>query len=477
MSSYKHKGRALANLNALDLSGGVQTKTVAALSQDNQVLHCLNGVFDTKVGAIVGRHGTVLKNDLGQKIDSMLIYRNGVARRYCVITEGNTHQEIRSFGNSGFTGSGTVVLNNHFQKGDSIHSTTFAKKEMFFNGVNAPRQWNGSAFSAIANAPDTGKFPAVYQQRLYVFSTDGFLHYSDVINATGDGFTTDEWSNRGINPNDGQACKGMVRHRSRLVLFKEESIYRFDGSNEPEPIINIGTHSEKGFVQTDTSLFFHHPSGIYQMGLGDPVVISRAVEKYLEGMNHSNWSKVVAGKDNSNIYFWIGDVTIKNPVEWDYNQSYENVVLVYNFELQRWSVWTGWQISAFLRNIDNGEQFFGTEDGEIFQIDRMVFNDNGDKIDFQIMWHPFSYGVPYLSKTISDIYLDSKGDLLLSAGKSYEQMDAKSQRRAESNPIGLIHIRKQIDFYKLWVMVSGTYSQSPPMVEQLSIGQCYVRNR
>ena len=468
----ENKGLPLKEIYVMDNSGGVQSKTVPALSQNNQVLHCINGIIGDKIGGIVGRHGSIVKNVTGKDIVNIGIFRNGTARKYFVIASDGSNEVIYTVPNADFSGTLTSVQAGHWTDDNEVYSTTFAKKEMFFNGLDTPQQWTGSAFSDITDAPTEGKYPEVFQQRLFVLATDGFLHYSDVINATGDGFTTTDWSNRGINPNDGQRTRALKRHRGRLIIFKDESIYRYDGANEPEPIINIGTHSERGVVRTDTHLYFHHPSGIYQMSLGDPQIISRAVQKYIDGMNSDNWDKVSSGRDNDKVYFNIGDVTIKSPLDWDYGVTYENVTLVYDVLLERWQVWTNWEAVAWIRDTDNGVQTFFDNSGNIVKIDKSLYTDRGKAIDFQVMWHPISYGIPYLLKQTNSIILDGKGNINIMAGSNYDKLNAVSKMVD-----GSATIKKKIIFKKLWVMATATYKNSPPLVEQLSIGRGYARNR
>lgn len=468
----QNRGVSLKAIDSLDFSGGVQTKTTPALASQKTLLHLLNADIDKKLGALVGRCGSTVKNSTAKVIVSMKVFWNGTAKKYIVVASDGANEVVYTVPNSDFSGTLTAIRAGDFANSVNVHSETFAKKEFFFNGISAPVSYDGTSFATVTNAPTKGKFPQVYNQRLYVFSTDGFLHYSDVINATGDDFSSTEWTNRGINPNDGQIPKGMKRHRGRLVLFKTESIYRFNGSNEPEPIINVGTHSERAIVQTDLHIFFHHRFDIYKMSLGDPVSISRPVEKYLRGMDTANWDKVAGGQDGKYAYFWIGNVTINDPLEWDNGKVYSNVVLAYNLLLDRWTVFTGWDARLWYINPDDGKLYFATNSGDITLVDPTVYSDNGAPIDFQAMWHPISYGYPQYRKTVDRIMVSGTQSLQVRAGDDASKMDKAGSLREN----GCVEIRASIDFYKLWIAVSQSYKNTPPMVEQISIGSGDMRN-
>lgn len=475
MAKSEQKGVALKSIYALDFSGGVQNRTFPALANDNQLMHLLNGYIGKKIGGIIGRHGSVTKNTTGKTVDNIGIYRNGATRKYFVIADNTTHRVIHTVPNSDFSGTLTEVLAGHFSKTATVRSITFATREMFFNGVEAPQKWDGTTFSVITNAPVKAKYPVVFSQRLYAFGIDSYLHYSDVINATGDGFSTNTWTNVGVNPNDGQRPRGLVRHRARLILLKDESIYRFNGSSgEAEPIINIGTHSENGFVCTDTAMFFHHPNtGIWKMSLGDPTLISAAVDKYLKGMLVANWDNVAMGKDDQCIYAWIGNVTINDPLEWDYNKTYTDVCLVFDTQMERWTVFTGWNATKMLIDVDNSYSYFVTSVGKIIKIDKTVFNDDGVAVDFQVRWHPINYGMPQNSKSVDRLFIKASPDVILTAGSDQDKMTSVGQYDLPSKTC---QIREMIDFYELHVGAHASYTERPVFIEQLFIGNSYARN-
>jgi hypothetical protein len=264
---------------------------------------------------------------------------------------------------------------------------------------------------------------------------------------------------------------GMVRHRGRLVLFKTDSIYRFNGSNEPEPTVNVGLSSEDGYVTTDTHILFHHERDIYKMSLGDPVSISRPVEKFLRSVTPTNWSSISAGRDDRYAYFYIGDVTINDIFEWDYGKTYSNVVLAYNFLLERWTVYSGWNARVWCRDGYNGYLYFVTTSGDITYVDPSKYNDNGSAIEFQVMWHPIHYGSPRYRKKIDMVSLYGTPGISLRAGESPDKMESFGIYREEAKSV---EIRHEIRFNSLWVGASESYKDSPPMIEQLHIGRGFI---
>ncbi len=456
----------LKRKNQLDNSGGVQTRTVEALAVSNQVKHALNAEFTSKIGAITGRKGSLVQSTVvaGQKVSNLLqwIKNDGTLKYFAVSDDGDGTPEVDVYINAGvFAGAWSKSLENLTTAVD-VFGTNFINKLIVANGVEAVKGFNGSTWDAITNAPATGKYPEVFQARLFLITQTGYLYWSDVINSSGTDFTTTTWTNRGINPNDGQKTKMLKRHRNRLVILKEESIYRYDGSNEPDAIVKVGTHSGKSVVVLN-DLFFYHLSGIYRMGMGEPVKISRAVEKYLDGMTTANWENVAAGRDLENVYFWIGDVTTSDPLEHDYLTTYSNVVLVYNVYSQSWTVYTGWDARIWFYDETSGLAYFGTSAGKVVKINTNYADVDGattTPIIFEIIFMPEDYGYPEADKEFGQISVVGRYNSDILVAEDYDTLIGKeelNQKRSGGVPT----------CQKLWVGVREQYSDKPPRIDGL----------
>lgn len=455
----------LKRKQSLDISGGMQTRTVTPLALPNQVLHALNGEFSSKLGACTGRKGSEVQSTVvaSQLIRNILQYikNDGTVKYFAAVSDGTETPKVDLYVNSAiFAGTWAKSLEDLSDAID-VFGVNFINKIIVCNGETV-KAFDGSSWAAITNAPDTGKFPEVYQSRLFLLTETGYLHYSDVINSAGTDFTTTEWLNRGINPNDGQKCKMMKRHRNRLVILKEESIYRYDGNNEPEAQITVGTHSGKSVVILG-DLFFHHPTGFYRMGAGEPVMISRAVQKFFDGMSSANWANVACGRDLENIYCWIGDVTIEDPFEHDYGVTYSNVVMVFNVYAQTWTAYSGWDARSWFYDETSGLTYFGTSTGKIVQINTGYADIDGEtstEIQFELIFTPEDYGFPEKEKEFGNVSVIGQynSDVLISdeyAG--LKAMEKLNQKRAGG----------ATTCKKIWVGVSEAYVDRPPRIEGL----------
>jgi len=456
----------LRRQNRLDHSGGVQTRTVTPLALSRQVKHALNCDFSTKLGAITGRRGSNTLSTVlaGKRVLTVLqwVKNDGTVQYFASLDDGEATPKVDLYKNAGVLSGAWSKSLEDLTTDTDVWGVNFINKLIVCNGSDEVKGWNGSSWSTITNAPTAGKFPQVFGQRLFLLTETGFLHYSDVVNSAGDGFTTTEWTNRGINPNDGQKCKMLKRHRGRLVILKEESIYRYDGSNEPEAVITIGTHSSKSVVILN-DLFFHHPTGIYKMGAGYPILISRPIQKFLDGMSNTNWVNVASGRDLENIYFWIGDVTIEDPLEHDYGKTYSNVVLVYNVYAQTWTVFDNWDARVWFFDKTSGLTYFGTSDGKIVQINTGYADIDGSTttpISFEVIFMPEDLGYPEKDKEFGLIKVIGQYDSdVLIAGNYDELVSREALNQGKSGG--------KTTCSQLWVGINEEYQSRPPRIEGL----------
>lgn len=461
-----------------DFSGGNQSHTTKNLAGGNQLLHSLNADFDRKLGGAIGRKGSNVVSGgavAAYRILNLFVYKYSTTKKYLVVYDNGTNGIIALSAADHF--AGTFSTKKSLTTGKDIFLENFIGKVFYFNGTDTPQMASDlttPTWSNVTNAPTDGKFPFVLNQALHVLTEAGFLWSSDVVDSTGLAFTTTTWTSRGINPNDGQKCTFAIRHRGRGVLFKEESIYRYDGTNEPEALITVGTHSWRSVViGMDGNLGFHHRRAIYEMGAGMPSPISRPVQKFLDGMDTANWQYVAAIADEKANYYWIGNVTINDPLEFDNGKTYTDVVLVWNVFTRRWSVYTGWNMRTCVFDETTGRGYFGTAAGKITEINVAYADVDGattTAIDFQAMPFPMDYGYPEKDKNANIIAATGRLQDQLKAATSYAHLFGE-QGLSISMVDGVAQLEQEITFRELWLYYAESYIDTPPFLESIIIDE------
>jgi hypothetical protein len=441
MAQYKVNPRVRYN----DFSGGVQSHTTENLRAQSEVLLCLNGDFDRKYGGIVGRKGSNMVSGgavAAYRIINLFVYKYASTKTYIAVVDTGSNVKVYKSAGASFAGAWSEVKS--LTTGKEVFFENFIGKAMYFNGQDTPQSTSDfSSYATITGAPTDGKFPFVLNQSLHVVTEGGMLWTSDTVDSSGLAFATNVWTSRGINPNDGQKVVFAIRHRGKGVILKEESIYKYDGTNEPEASITVGTHSWRSVViGADGNLCFHHPTGIWEMITGVPSLISRPVQKFLDGMDSANWTYVASTADKKCNYFWIGDVTITDPIEFDFGRTYTDVCLVWNVFLRRWTVYTGWGMRQGYYDDITGKSYFGTTSGKIFELGVLYADVDGatvTPINMEIIPHPNNWGFPEMRKNFGKISATGRLQSNMLAATSYQELygNADSARMVD---LSLIHI-------------------------------------
>lgn len=461
-----------------DFSGACQSHTTENLRGLNEVLQLLNGDCDRKYGGIVGRKGSNVVSGASAiaayRITGLFVYKYLTTKTYIAILDNGTNVKVYKSAADNFAGTWSEVKS--LTTGKEVFFENFIGKAIYFNGQDTPQSTSDfSSYSTVTNAPATGKFPFVLNQALHVITEGGILYSSDVVDSTGLAFTTTIWTNRGINPNDGQKVIYAIRHRGRGVILKEESIYRYDGTNEPEAIITVGTHSWRSVViGADGNLCFHHPAtGINEMVTGLPTVISRPVQKFLDGMSSANYTLVASAKDTKCNYWWIGNVTITDPLEFDYGRTYTDVVLVWNVFLRRWTVYTGWNLRQGYFDDITSKTYFGTASGKIAEMNVAYSDVDGaisTPINFEVVPHPDNYGFPEKYKNFGQIFATGRLQAQVMAAGSYSELYGKNSISSNMDN-GIVELTQGITTRELWLAFNESYNDTPPFLKEIIIDQ------
>lgn len=123
----------------------------------------------------------------------------------------------------------------------------------------------------------------------------------------------------------------MIGSNSNLGIWNDLTLRTLD--------TGIGCVSRKGVVKALGSLFFMHYTGVYQTEGDMPQLISTKIERYIAGASKSGLEGCVAGKKGRNIFFAIGDVTLRN-ADGSVEKILHDVCLEYSIIQKNWYIHT-----------------------------------------------------------------------------------------------------------------------------------------
>lgn len=218
------------------------------------------------------------------------------------------------------------------------------------NGADATAIWDGGTGTSFlttgsAVGAPIGKFVdtfvgrvwiagnATYPDRVY-YSTKSLPAVTQTVTWSTDPTTGTQWFD--ISPNDGECLTAMKKFRDKLVMFKQNRMYRVSNIStvDQDPSYCVGTYSQESVVETKEGLFFHHSSGFYQYNVyGILQEISIPILDIVRAIPATAYTSVagwIDPLDTDHINWSIGTVTYGGV-------TYQNMVVRYRLSTQVWT--------------------------------------------------------------------------------------------------------------------------------------------
>lgn len=151
--------------------------------------------------------------------------------------------------------------------------------------------------------------------------------------------TTTDNNNETINVMTNVGNVMLIATASSMAIWNSFVLQNID--------FGIGCCSKRAHVKVGGLLYFLHYTGIYTTEGGAPQYISSKVEPYIQGATKSGLENACAGKKGRNLFFCIGDVTLKNP-DGSTDKVLKDVCLEYSITQQNWYVHTNWKMKRII---------------------------------------------------------------------------------------------------------------------------------
>lgn len=317
-----------------DLSGGMVSNASDVLLPTNVAKLSVNLHYDV-LGKATQRYGTT---QLGATVESS---KACTGLSHYVSTSGAASMLVAGFNASAYAYNGSTWASVRGSlDGTAIRMTVFGNLMFMVGGGGATQTYAGTgsfaAGSQVTGAP-TGKYIDSFKDRVHILgnaTNPDRLFRSSVIDSSGaitwDTSATGPWID--VNPEDGNHSTGLATTSDLILIFKQYSLFRWNGSALTF-VGDIGTPSQESIVSAKGVVYFFSssPLGIYATDGGMPVEISRPVHDWLQGMAASFYGSVCAGFDDDHAYFDIGNVTKDG-------RTFGNVQLVYTVSSKNWHV-------------------------------------------------------------------------------------------------------------------------------------------
>jgi hypothetical protein len=406
------------------------------LASDNEFSLCINGELDI-VGPVTKIKGYTQKgadvNDGYNILGAISGYKSDGTMKQIVIADGASESDAYTY---------NTTTNTWTPHHLSLTSGARAEVEYFLDGIfmvnfDDVTRWNNyTQWYTTTNVTDApkAKYIKLYNSRIYLaYVVDsGSTYTSRVVYSdlpSGSPYTI-AWNNSenffDVESDDKDVIKGMSVNSNTLLIFKENSLYRYN-TNTLDKIQNApGTVSQRSIKELQGVTLYLHSTGIYMYD-GTSKLISRKIKDIFDGISTKNLSSACAYTKGDHYYLYVGDVnnsakgisidkclidfdiakngfTLRSlanepTVFFDYRDdrsavTYDSSSLTYNSADTRYNG---------LMSVEK-RVFFGTTNGEVYQQDIGKSFDSSD-ISFTLETKDYYLGYPSVYKLFQKVHI------------------------------------------------------------------------
>ena len=324
----------------------------------------------------------VTPNGLGERSSSDLHVLDGNMWRYWV-------SATTSFVNLSSSLSSTEGNIQEFNTGAYRYSLMMNSTQL--------RYWDGATTSSTsytlgdASTPYTKLF-TIHKGR--IFAAKNATVYYSALNLINDWTTPNNSGNITLTKSKG-SITGICEYNNHVIVFTEFGMHELFGDSPTNFQLvdiegNVGCISDRSITKVNNKLYWLAQDGVYEYQGATPIKVSLPVTKYIELINYANRTKTVSGSVDALLYIAI-----------PYNDTSNNLLLVYDSKLNKWYIETGNFVDfVTIQNVLYGLDSTG---GIKNMRDITATNDNGTAISWEYISKPFKEGTQKLA--ISDISL------------------------------------------------------------------------
>jgi len=303
----------------LDFSGGINRQISRLLMADNECWLIQNGELD-KIGPVSKVRGYTIRGTAVSDTYSILggigAYKPSTGTlKQIVVADGAADSDAYTYNPV------TDVWTPH---GLSLTTGAKAEFESFLDGFfmvnfSDATRWNDlTQWYTTTNVTDApkAKYIKQYKSRIYLLyvTYDGTTYGSRVVYSdlpSGSPLTitwtnADNWFD--VDTDDGDVGMGLEVNADRLLVFKENSLHRYDTNSRYKVPGCPGTVSQRSVKTVQGWTFYLHTSGIWGYNGTESKHLSRRIKEVIEGISTKNLADACAGAKGDHYYLYVGDV-------------------------------------------------------------------------------------------------------------------------------------------------------------------------
>lgn len=423
------------NKQYYDFSAGVNQAVSRLIMADNECVKIENGELE-EIGAIHKVRGYVQRGStVNSGYDILGIcsaYKTDGTQKQIVITDGASNSDAYTY---------NPTTNEWTPHQLSLTTGAKAEFEYFLDGwfmvnFSDATRWNDFTqwytTTNVTNAPK-GKYIKLYLSRIYIAYcvSSGSTYPSRVIYSDLPDSGTISWNNSenyfDVDADDSDVIKGLAVNANRLLIFKENSLHRYDTNTRYKVPGCPGTVSQRSIANIQGWTLYLHTSGIWGYDGTTSQLISRKIQQIIDGISTKNLANACSWARKDHYYLYVGDIInnktgleidkclidydiSKNAFTWR-SLTYDPLIFSSyrddRSELTYDSATTTYNDADTTYNalISTEERiYFGTTDGAVYQFDTGQTYD-GSAITFVVETKDIYLTRPALYKLLQKVYI------------------------------------------------------------------------
>jgi len=290
--------------------------------------------------------------------------------------------------------------------GVPVNFETFMDICTIWNGVDAPRKYDGETVSLLGGSPPAAKFAVTHQNRLWAFSSQANpsrLWFSDLLDP-------ESWPVLNfidIQPDDGDHITGAIRMGEVIVITKQHSTWILVGdAKENYAVIrrhaSIGALSHRSLCLLPTGhLAFVADDGVWMTDLAEFANITERLRPYWDELNHRRLSTAASAYDQHRLYVAVPYGASIRP----------NRVIVLDLLRKAFEIRPTWNVSCWVHFREQGLQKLLAMDstqGQAWYVDGPT--EDGAVIPARWESKAFNFKAPEQQKRIGRVWLTGLPD-------------------------------------------------------------------
>jgi len=445
----------LTPLRLTSFDGGINRSLSDFEIKDNEVVVAENCFLDQ--AKIVKRKGyTKLTEELASGADVISIYefyKESTATSHLLVQAGTSVYEIdKSTGEIVSTPIDGALTEGYPLTYATINSTVYMS-----NGKDPVYKWNNTGAATQVNGGDfpKAKYIIVHKDKLFLVNiatasasypvNENMVYFSQA----GAPETIDSDAHFIVYTTDGDVLSGVASLFGYLILFKNHSTHRLQGTSKGELILDsnlvcaypsVGCVSHKSIVHVPGGIAFLSDEGVQVFDSSQMIKISEKVDDFTANISRSYRHKSSAFWDGKHyrLSYATGDSTTPNET------------LVGNIRTNCWTVFTYGMNDYFVGRDGN---IYGAGDGGFVHKIDSGLSDAGEAIDMKVTTKVFDFGAPHLMKVFRKASIDA-----FNTNATLEFMTVVD--RGEASFLEVLELATGTTFWGVnnWAVDSGTVS-------------------